>query len=405
MSYQDLEAERRVQKCTLDVLTHTKYRSMAGVLMMGTTRVEDDPKKCPTAYTNGLDKTYGRAAVMRWSEPEMRFVVLHEALHVALRHLITWLYLFKENPSLANKACDLVINLLLVLSDDNEGFIKMPKEGLLDLKYKGMDSGKVYRLLKKAKEDEEAKGKGSGKGKAGDGDGEPDGFDEHGWEEAKERSVEATKGLDQQVGEALQQGNVLIGKMGGDLSRAIGEVMAPKVDWVEEMREFVLSLCMGKELSTWRRPNRRTIDSGVYMPSTYSESVGRIGIGMDTSGSIGGVVISKFISEVIGIAKLVTPELIDLMYWDTRVAAHEKYGPGQYDLIASSTKPKGGGGTAPSGVTAYMREKKMRPQCMIMLTDGHVGSDWGGQWPCPVLWVIAGNKRATAGTGKTIHIN
>ena len=392
MGYKDLEAERRVQKCTLDVLTHTKYRSLAGVLMMGVTRVEDDPEKCPTAYTNGLDKTYGRAFVMGILEPEMRFVILHEALHVALRHLITWMWMWKENPELANKACDLVINLLLILSDDNEGFIKMPKDGCFDLKYKGMDSGEVYRLLKKDKEE----------GKSSDG---PQGFDEHGWEEAKGRSAEATKGLDKQVGEALQQGNVLIGKMGGDLSRAVGEVMAPKVDWVEQMRDFVTNLCAGKEMSTWRRPNRRTIDSGVYMPSSYSESVGRVGVGIDSSGSIGGAIETRFVSEAIALAKLVTPELVDLMYWDTKVAAHEKYGPGQYDLIATSTKPKGGGGTSPSGVTAYMREKKMRPECVIMLTDGVVGNDWGGQWPCPVLWVIAGNKRVTAGTGKTIHIN
>ena len=31
MGYKDLEAERRVQKCTLDVLTHTKYRSLSPV--------------------------------------------------------------------------------------------------------------------------------------------------------------------------------------------------------------------------------------------------------------------------------------------------------------------------------------------------------------------------------------
>jgi len=393
MGYKDLDAERRVQKCTLDVLTHVKYRSMAGVLMMGVSRVEDDPKKCPTAYTNGLDKTYGRAFVTGITEPEMRFVILHETLHVALRHLITWMWMWKEDPELANKACDLVINLLLVLSDEGEGFIKMPKEGCFDAKYKGMDSGEVYRLLKKDKED----GKGGGGG--------PQGFDKHGWEEAKGRSTEATKVLDKQVGDALQQGGVLAGKLGGELSRAIGEVMAPKVDWVEQMRDFVTSLCTGKEMSTWRRPNRRTIDSGVYMPSSYSESVGRIGVGVDTSGSISGAAISKFVSEVVGLSKLVTPELVDLMYWDTKVATHEKYGSGQYDLIAASTKPKGGGGTRPSCVTEYIRADKLRFECVIMLTDGYVDGDWGGQWPCPVLWVIAGNKRVTAGTGKTIHIN
>jgi len=392
MAYKDLDAERRVQKCTLDVLTHTKYRSMAGVLMMGVTSVEDDPKKCLTAYTDGVNKTYGKQFVMDLSEPEMRFVVLHEGLHVALRHLVTWLWMWKEDPELANKACDLVINLLLVLSDDGEGFIKMPKDGCFDLKYKGMDSGEVYRLLKKDKEE--------GKSSSGD----PQGFDEHGWKEAKGRSAEDTKALDKQVGDALQQGTVLVGKLGGELSRAIGEVLAPKVDWAEQMRDYVTSLCMGREMSTWRRPNRRFIDNNLYMPSMYSESIGRIGIGVDTSGSIGGAVITRFVSEVIGLAKLVTPELIDLMYWDTKVAAHEKYGPGQYDMIAASTKPKGGGGTSPSCVTSHMAEKKMRPECVVMLTDGVVGKDWGGQWPCPVLWVIAGNKRITAGTGKTIHL-
>jgi len=365
---------------------------MAGVLMMGVSRVEDDPKKCPTAYTNGLDKTYGRAFVMGIPEPEMRFVILHEALHVALRHLITWMWMWKEDPALANRACDLVINLLLVLSDAGEGFISMPKEGCFDVKYTGMDSGEVYRLLKKDKED----------GKGGSGE---SGFDEHGWEEAKGRSTEATQVLDKQVGDALQQGGVLAGKLGGELARAIGEITAPKVDWVEQMRDFVTSLCMGKEMSTWRRPNRRTIDSGEYMPSSYSESVGRIGVGVDTSGSISGVAISKFVSEVVGLSKLVTPELVDLMYWDTKVATHEKYGSGQYDLIAASTKPKGGGGTRPSCVTEYIRADKLRFECVIMLTDGYVDGDWGGQWPCPVLWVIAGNKRVTAGTGKTIHIN
>jgi predicted metal-dependent peptidase len=328
----------------------------------------------------------------------MRFVILHETMHVALRHLVTWLWMWKADPQLANQACDYVINLLLVLSDADEGFIRMPDDGLLDLKYKDMDAGEVFRLLQEKKDAEKKQGKPGGGGK------EPKGFDQHDWKKAKGRGVEATKALDTQIGDALQQGTILAGKMGGDLSRAIGEVLAPKVDWVEQMREFVTALCMGREMSTWRRPSRRSIDSGNYMPSSYSETVGRIGLGVDTSGSISGGVITRFVSEGIALAKLVHPEMIDLLYWDTRVAAHEKYGPGQFEMIATSTKPKGGGGTSPSGVTRYLAENKMRLECLIMLTDGHVGKDWGGPWPCPVLWVIAGNKRAIAGNGKTIHI-
>jgi predicted metal-dependent peptidase len=390
MSYQDLSAEQQVQKCSLEVMTHTKYRSLAGILMMGVTKVVDKDARCSTAYTDGLNKTYVRPFVESLSEPEMRFVILHEGMHVTLRHLVTWLGLFKEDATTAGQACDYVINLLLVDSDAGSGFILMPggdNKGLYDLKYKGMDTGEVYRLLKQ-------EGKGGGKG----------GFDVHGWEEAKGRTEEGTKAIEKEVAAALQQGAVLVGKLSGDMARAIGEITEPKVDWVEQMREFVVSLCAGKEMTTWRRPSRRSIDSGDYMPSSYSEAIGRVGVGVDTSGSIGGAMVSRFLSEVGGIGKLVSPELMDLLYWDSRVQGHEKYGPGQYDNLVQSTKPKGGGGTRPSCVTAYLQEKKIKPECMIMLTDGVVGSDWGGQWPCPVLWCIVGGRRVTAGTGKTIHI-
>ncbi len=39
-----------------------------------------------------------------------------------------------------------------------------------------------------------------------------------------------------------------------------------------------------------------------------------------------------------------------------------------------------------------------------MLTDGYVGSDWGNDWPAPVLWVITGGNTVMAPNGKTIHI-
>ena len=64
--------------------------------------------------------------------------------------------------------------------------------------------------------------------------------------------------------------------------------------------------------------------------------------------------------------------LLDLLYWDSRVAAHEKYGEGQYDTLASSTKPKGGGGTTPSCVSRYLQENAIKPECVVMLTDGSV---------------------------------
>jgi predicted metal-dependent peptidase len=141
------------------------------------------------------------------------------------------------------------------------------------------------------------------------------------------------------------------------------------------------------------------------MPTMISERVGHIVVGVDTSGSIGGKELNDFLSEVKGIAEEVTPERVDLLYWDSEVAGHEEYDTASVGNIIESTKPRGGGGTSPSCVSQYIKDKGLKPECVIMLTDGYVGTDWGRDWECPVLWTIVGNNTNTAPNGKTIHIN
>jgi predicted metal-dependent peptidase len=140
------------------------------------------------------------------------------------------------------------------------------------------------------------------------------------------------------------------------------------------------------------------------MPTLISERVGHLVIGIDTSGSIGGKELNDFLSEVKSIAEEVMPERVDLLYWDSEVAAHETYEATNVADIVTSTKPAGGGGTSPSCVTRYLKDNAIKPECTIMLTDGYVGSDWGGQWDCPVLWVIVNGNTAVAPVGQTIHV-
>jgi predicted metal-dependent peptidase len=108
------------------------------------------------------------------------------------------------------------------------------------------------------------------------------------------------------------------------------------------------------------------------------------------------------LSEVMGLAKEVRPDHVDLLYWDCRVAGHEEYDETNIDLMATSTKPVGGGGTSPACVKDYLKQKHIIPECVIMLTDGYVDS-----WPdfdCPVLWVVT-TKKITAATGQTVHLD
>ena len=387
----DLTPEQRVQRNSLAVMTHPKYRPLGGIIMMGKTTVEEDAAQCPTAYTDGFNVVYGAAYIATLRDEEIRFLILHESMHKALRHLTTWLWMWKEHPELANRACDYVINLLLFLSDEGTRFILMPSQGCLDMRFKDMDAGEVYRMLKQEKES----GKGGGSG---------EGFDSHKWEVAKDQTPAEAAAIGDEVKRALQQGALLVGKLGGDVARAVSDILKQDKDWREELWEYITHLCGGRDISTWRRPSRRSVDSGNYTPSYYSESVGRIVIAVDTSGSITGKVIAAFLGTVMNIAESVKPELIDLLYWDSQVAAHEKYGEGQYDTVLASTKPKGGGGTSPSCVSTYLSAKGIRPECIIILTDGAVGSDWGQGWTAPVLWCLVDNKRTTAANGRTIHL-
>lgn len=385
--------ERKLKKVKIALMRNKLFALYQGVMMVGKTSVDDN---FPTAYTNGRDEKYGRKFIRELDEKELAFVVMHECMHKMYRHLTTWKKLADENAMLTNAACDYVINLKLKDIDPEGKYIRMPMKngkpfGLIDEKYRGMHTKQVYDLLKKE----------FGEGGGGEG------FDDHDWGGAEEMTDKEKEELHREIDRAIRQGQIAAKKAGigaGGLDRELEELLEPKVDWREVLREFVKSICSAKDASSWRRVNRRFLSGDVYMPTLIGERVGHIVIGVDTSGSIGVRELSDFLSEVKGIADEVHPEKVDLLYWDSEVAGHEEYDEATVANIVSSTKPKGGGGTSPSCVTDYIKSKGLKPECVVMLTDGYVGSDWGGEWPCQVLWCIVGGNDAIAPVGKTIHI-
>ena len=387
--------ERKLKKVKIALMRNKIFALYQGVMMVGKTSVDDN---FPTAYTNGRDEKYGRKFIRELDEKELAFVVMHECMHKMYRHLTTWKKLAEENALLCNAACDYVINLKLKDIDPEGKYIRMPMKngkvfGLIDEKYRGMHTKQVFDLLKKEMEQN-----GSGAG---------EGFDEHGWDDADEMTEQQKEELHREIDRAIRQGQIAAKKAGvgtGGMDRELEELLEPKVDWREIMREFVKSICNAKDASSWRRVNRRFLSGDVYMPTLIGERVGHIVIGVDTSGSIGVRELSDFLSEVKGIADEVRPERVDLMYWDSEVAGHEEYDEAMVSNIVSSTKPRGGGGTSPSCVTQYIKEKGIKPECVVMLSDGYVGGDWGGEWPCPVLWCIVGGNNDVAPVGKTVHV-
>lgn len=404
-----LTPEQRLSKAIVDIMANQKYVALAGVLMIGTRVISH---KVPTACTNGKNEDYNPDFVNLLNDAELRFLVLHENYHKLYRHLTTWRWMFDEDPECANKACDFVINLKLV-DDNKDGFATMTgalKIGCYDEAYRNMSAAEVYHILRKQKQGGGGKGKpgkgqGQGRSQGQDQDSGGEGFDQHDWEDAENMTDDEKRELAREIDEAIRQGALIAGKMGTGGDRDFGELLEAQVDWREVLREFINSTCTGRDYSTWKRPNRRYIGAGIYMPSGVSEQVGDIVIAPDTSGStFAPGVLPAFLSEAKAICDTVKPERAHIIYWDTKVCQAEVYERHELDNMINSTKPKGGGGTTVEVVPAYMKEKNIKPQAVIVLTDGYLGGSWG-QWDCPVLWCVIDNKSAVPDCGKVVHIS
>ena len=389
----------RIKKAHVSIMRHKRFCAFSGVLACGETTIDDT---IPTACTNGWDKRYNPTFVstVLASDPCLRFVVLHEAMHASYKHLTVWRTLWKEHAQLANIAADHFVNLALQDMDKGEGFILMPDVGVQpEAKYRGWSVQMIFEDLKQQQQQNPNSGDGDGEG-----DGSGSGIDEHDWENAGQKDAKTQAAQAQEIDRALRQGEALARKRGegaGDKDGVLGDLLKPQVNWREKLREFVQQTCQGNDESTWRKPNRRYLTQDMYMPSMHSETMGELVIGFDTSGScFSGTVLTRFSSELTAIIGAVRPEKTRVIYWDYNVQLEQVFDNGEFSM--SSLTPRGGGGTDGSVLADYLKEKHITPQAIVQFTDGYVGS-WGDE-VAPTLWAITENH-IRAPFGQTLHID
>lgn len=92
------------------------------------------------------------------------------------------------------------------------------------------------------------------------------------------------------------------------------ELLKPKINWKVLLRRFMQSLANFDY--TWRKPRRRMLPLGIYMPSVYSEGLSKVTFAIDTSGSITEKQFNQFMSEVYAVMKQFSPNIIDVMQFD-----------------------------------------------------------------------------------------
>jgi len=416
--------ETRVKKAHIALMKHPETALYSGVMLMGTSTVVDSG--CPTAYTDGVNKVYGRKfleTVMN-TEPTLRGLVLHENLHVALKQLPFGKDMFTENHKLANIAADFVVNSIIVnikgtIGGSSERIVELEKGGVYDPMFDNWSMREVYNYLKKHCKGKGEGGKGSGKGndpadtgsQDGDGDGDTitingktydlSNSDEHDLSNLKDITHEQAKEINDAIDRALREGGMLAGRMGAKVPRAISDLLEPKVDWRDALRDFVASAIKGKDEFTWRKLNKRHMANDIYLPSMENETIGEVVVAIDTSGSIGSAQITEFATELVSICDLCSPDKVRILWWDTDVHGEQVF-EGDYKGIAAMLKPMGGGGTHVSCVNNYINEQKINAECVIVFTDGYVESDITWNIHSPTLWMVTEHKSFEPPVGKLV---
>ena len=391
-----LTTEQRIMRSHIQMMKHTETALYSGVFMLGSTEVVDETI---TAYTDGVNKKYGRAFMDALNDQEVNALVLHENLHIVFRHLLHSRDLFEEDMALANAAADYVVNDVIVFLKD-KSLCSLPKGGLVDEKYHNMNMREVYRLLKEEKDKRKKQGQG-GNGSSQD---PLDGysFDQHDTKAQNPQTAEDAKALDTMIDRALREGALLAGRLGAKIPRSIKELLEPKTRWQDELREFMSSTMAGKDEMTWRKFNRRMLPNDMYLPTVENEAVGELIIACDTSGSISDTQITEFASEILSIIDTVFPESIRVLWWDTAVHSEQLFRSDSYASLRSMLKPEGGGGTTVGCVAQYINDRRLKPECVIVFTDGYVESEPKWDINVPTLWLVTLARGWTPPVGRKV---
>lgn len=320
-----------------------------------------------TACTDGTSISFNPDFFMELDGEERVFLLLHEAMHVAYLHMDR---LKDRDHARWNVAADHVINLMLIA----RGF-RMPKMGLADPQYRGMSTEEVYNLLPKQDESKV----------------------DMDLMESDKPSEELRKDIEEILVRASIQSKMAdegIGSIPGEIEIFLEKLLNPKLPWNRILQKYLHS--MNKTDYSFRKPNRRFFPKHI-LPSLWGNSLMDIAIAVDASGSVTTSDFTQFISETHCILRMMKPEKITLIQFDTEIKSVDEVR--SISELAKVTF-SGKGGTLIRPIFEWAEEHK--PQLLLVFTDG--GFEFFGlESKINTVWLIHNNQKFTAPFGKIIH--
>lgn len=345
---------------------------------------------------------YPQLQLPAWTDDELKGVIAHEVSHAVKGDC--WRRGGRE-PGRWNIACDRRINQELLRNG-----LALPKDGALGVPSDfGRSAEEIYNELLPDPPDGQGRQQGpSGGGSMGGdirepGDSPPgQGQDGQGNQGKSRAEREALQRELERKWEQVARQAAQIAKAQGHLPSGMEhliEPIRPHLDPYALLRHYV-TMCRKDDYS-WARAARRSIHRGLYLPSLYSEGVGELLIGIDTSGSTAGVV-PLFLGFLNSVLTEVHPERVYFVECDAAVHNVTEFGPGE--SLPEQVPVHGFGGTSMRPIWEWAAEHSIRPVCAIILTDLCMTEhDLGDPQPWPTLWVSS-TPGAIAPWGDTVEL-
>lgn len=342
-----------------------------------------------SACVKGMHVRFAPAFLDVLGDEELMFVCAHESLHTAFLHSYR---IGGRVGDVWNEAADAVINLALSLTN-----LSMPKQPdgtplgvMLPWVTHEMDTETVYQHLMKEKKDGGGKGKPDPKG----------GWGQTGDLEAAD-GAEGTEDSEAEVKVMVSQA-ARTAFASGDKSelmqRILGVVKQSEIDWKDELRSMLTDA--SRNDYSYRRYSRRFIGQGLYLPSLYSEDLGTLGVGIDTSGSMTDEQLAQIQAEMRTIIEDCVPSCTIVVYCDLNINRVEHFFKGEELKLTMC----GGGGTDMRKITNYFDAVETPLAGVIIFTDLY--TPFPEHEPVyPLLWgAVGASKDAMPPVGRKIEV-
>ena len=175
------------------------------------------------------------------------------------------------------------------------------------------------------------------------------------------------------------------GKVPGRVEETIRHAHASTLDWRTLLRRYMTDAASRDY--RWSSPNRRFIDSGLYLPSIRSEGIDSIAVIIDTSGSLPPQTLAGFWADLREIAAEIRPKSVIILQVDAALQDAAEYGP---DDLPDEIAIKGRGGTDFRPGFEWLDERGIRPAVCLYFTDMECSSypeaepAFSVKWPQPM---------------------